>query len=207
MLPCWSNGSWSAENDDGTGAAARSLVLQREFVTETVVVIDPMCSQRCWSGQRGSPRSGRSRSASEPPRTRPDSTTPGACVFGLVPAHHFVDDCGCLPDDPAPRRSKGGSPVGARDLIPLTVNEIRRLFGPCRPSGRTRPRACLAPIELAPRQPGRSARQPLQTSTSQTVVAVLRACARRAPMPVPFQRAVTRAASRTLLRCPSRRGP
>ena len=61
------------------------------------------------------------------------------------------------------RDAQRGSPVGARDLMSLTVNEIRRLFGPRRLSGRTRPRACLAPIELAPSQPGRSARQPLQT--------------------------------------------
>jgi len=47
---------------------------------------------------------------------------------GLVLAHHLVDGRGRLPDDRAPRRSKAGSPAGTRDLIPLTINEIRRLF-------------------------------------------------------------------------------
>uniref|UniRef100_UPI0035AC20FD IS701 family transposase n=1 Tax=Rhodococcus tibetensis TaxID=2965064 RepID=UPI0035AC20FD len=103
-------------------------------------------------------------------RARP---LPGARVPGLVPAHHLVDGRGRLPDDPAPRRSKRGSPAGTRDLIPLTINEIRRLFGPRRLSGATRPRQRLALVELAPGQSGQSARQPLQTSTSQTVVAVL----------------------------------
>ena len=57
-------------------------------------------------------------------RTRP---LPGARVPGLVPAHHLVDGRGRLPDDPAPRRSKRGSETGVKELIPLTINEIRRL--------------------------------------------------------------------------------
>ncbi|MDV2475965.1 hypothetical protein F8M49_12500 [Rhodococcus zopfii] len=46
----------------------------------------------------------------------------------MVPAHHLVDGRGRILDDPAPRRSKGGPAAGPRQLIPLTVNEIRRLF-------------------------------------------------------------------------------
>lgn len=154
----------------GCWPAGRSLTPTRWPTTS--VKATPRPNPPSWSGWPVV--AGRSRSAFRPPRTRPGSTTtrcagtrPGTCTSPCRWPRPR------LPDDPAPRRSKTGSPAGTRDLIPLTINEIRRLFGPRRLSAATRPRACLALVELAPRRPGQSARQPLQTSTSQTVVAVL----------------------------------
>ena len=154
----------------GCWPAGRSLTPTRWPTTS--VKATPRPNPPSWSGWPVV--AGRSRSAFRPPRTRPGSTTtrfagtrPGTCTSPCRWPRPR------LPDDPAPRRSKTGSPAGTRDLIPLTINEIRRLFNRV---------AC--PVEHAlvhvwhwsnwrPRQPGQSARQPLQTSTSQTVVAVL----------------------------------
>jgi len=58
-------------------------------------------------------------------RARP---LPGPRLHRLVPAHHLADGRGRILDDPAPRHSRRGSSTGPGCLIPLTVNEIRRLF-------------------------------------------------------------------------------